>query len=115
VGSGIFVFHLIVTPDGKSILQPNYGKQAVVVYDAKTLVQTGTIPVADTSSEATLMVSADSKTLYEVVGGYLYAYSLATGAQTGWMPALTVESTSGGSVVGSLGVNIQAVDGSGLL
>ena len=108
--------HVIPTPDGKSLLMPIFGN--VEVLNAQTLAQTAIFPVAgDTSSAASMIVSPDSKTLYMGDGvGLLYAYDIASGAQIGWMPNLTVEPITAGSAFGAVGnPNLQAQDSAGLL
>ena len=110
------------TPDGSSLLIPIYGEgtgaaNAVQVINAKTLTETSSFPVlGDTASDASMLVSADSKTLYMYSSGVVYAYNIALGKLVGWTPNLTVEPISGGSVVGSLyGPEMQAMDGTGLI
>jgi len=112
------------TPDGKSLLFPMTNSTStgfageVAVIDSQTLQQTETFSVAgDTSSAASMIVSPDSQTLYIGDGqGILYAYTIATGKEAGWMPNLTVEPTSGGSAFGPItNPNLQAFDGTGLL
>ncbi len=105
------------TPDGKSLLVPDYTSGGtILVYDAKTLTQTSSFPVAgDTSSAASMIVSADSTTLY-MNGGNVYAYNIASGKLVGWTPNLTVVPISGGLAVGSIyGPQMQAMDGTGLI
>lgn len=116
VGSQGFLYHMTPTPDGKSFLVPDFG--SIDVYNAQTLAKTATFSVAgSTSSDASMIVSPDSQTLYMGDGqGRVYAYNIASGKQTGWMPNLTVEPTSGGFNVGpSSNANLQAFDGTGLL
>jgi hypothetical protein len=113
-GGGEFIFHLVSTPDGTAVLQPNQQGAEIAVLNGKTLALERNIPVVSTSSATTIAVSPDSSTLYLNNGEALYAYSIATGAQTGWMPGLTVEPVSGGFDVGTTPV-IQAMDGTGLL
>jgi hypothetical protein len=113
---------LTPTPDGSSLLIPVYGEgtgaaNTVQVINAKTLTETSSFPVAGvTSSAASMVVSADSKTLYMYGGGIVYAYNIASGKLVGWTPYLTVEPLSGGSAVGSIyGPQMQAIDGTGLI
>lgn len=113
-GGGEFIFHLVATPDGKSVLQSNQQASEVAVLDSKTLAVKGNIPVVATSSATTIAVSADSSTMYLNNGDAIYAYDIATGAATGWMPGITVEPLAGGFGIGFEPV-IQAVDGTGLL
>jgi hypothetical protein len=111
------LYSLATTPDGKSILLPDGCTGQVVIYDAKTLTQTAAFAVnGDLSSAASMIVSPDSKTLYMDGAGILYAYDIASGAQIGWMPNLTVEPISGGGNVGPRAqADLQALDGTGLL
>jgi hypothetical protein len=112
------------TPDGTSFLFPillststGFAGQIAVV-DSQTLQQTSIFSVAgDTTSAASMIVSPDSQTLYIGDGvGILYAYNIATGAQVGWMPNLTVEPISSGVAVGPIhNPNLQAFDDTGLL
>jgi len=114
-----FFYTVAPTPDGKSILVPIYTGLTgeIVVYNAQTLTQTATFPVAgDISSAASMIVSPDSKTLYMDGGGIVYAYNIASGALTGWMSNLDVQPVSGGSNVGpAANPSLQAFDGTGLL
>ncbi|MDR3726331.1 MAG: IPT/TIG domain-containing protein [Terracidiphilus sp.] len=115
-----FLYHVLATPDGNSILITDYNSGnggKIDVIDLKTLTQKTSFPVAgDTSSAASLTVSSDSKTLYISGGGMVYAYNIASGSLLGWTPNLIVEAASGGGAVGSsTGPQIQAMDGTGLL
>jgi hypothetical protein len=110
------------TPDGSSLLIPVYGEgigtaNTVQVISTKTLTETSSFQVlGDTSSDASMLVSTDSKTLYMYSSGVVYAYNIASGNLIGWTPNLTVEPISGGSVVGALyGPEMQAMDGTGLI
>lgn len=118
VTSRAFLYTVAVTPDGKSLLVPDYTTGGtILVYDAKTLTQTSSFPVAgDTSSAASMIVSADSTILYMAGGGIAYAYNIASGKLVGWTPNVTVVPTSGGGAVGSIyGPQMQAIDGTGLI
>jgi len=113
-----FLYTVIPTPDGNSLLIPDYTSGGtILVFNAHTLTQTSSFPVAaDTSSAASMIVSADSKTLYIYGGGIVYAYDIASGQLDGWTPYLTVEPISGGEAVGSVsGPEMQAMDGTGLI
>lgn len=113
-----FLYAVTPTPDGKSLLIPDYTTGgSILVLDAHTLTQTSSFPVvADTSSAASMIVSADSKTLYIYGGGIVYAYDIASGKLIGWTPYLSVMNTSSGYVVGSmLGPEMQAIDNTGLI
>lgn len=113
-----FAYSLATTPDGKSIILPDFSTGQVHVFNARTLMQTFTFAVSgDLSSAGSMIVSPDSKTFYiGNGGGFLFAYDLATGTQLGWLPMVTVEPSSGGTAVGPIGSpNLQAFDTSGLL
>ncbi len=115
VGGSSFKF--TTTPNGKYILMGAY-PNGVNVYDAQTLAPLTQFPVnGDTASDAGLVLSADSKTLYVPNGGGLiYAYDMSSHQQIGWLPNMFVPQTSGGFTVGpATGPNLQAVDGTGLL
>jgi hypothetical protein len=110
------------TPDGSSLLVPIYGAgtgtaNTVQIFNAKTLTETSSFPVlGDTASDASMLVSPDSTTLYMYSSGVVYAYNIASGQLVGWTPNLTVEPLSGGLVVGALyGPEMQAMDGTGLI
>ncbi len=110
------------TPDGSSLLVPIYGAgtgtaNTVQVFNAKTLTETSSFSVlGDTASDASMLVSPDSTTLYMYSSGVVYAYNIASGKLLGWTSNLTVEPLSGGSVVGALyGPEMQAMDGTGLI
>jgi hypothetical protein len=109
-------YSVATTPDGKSILVPDYAGQ-VLVFDAKSLTQTGAFAVkADTSAAASMIVSQDSQILYMAGGGLVYAYDIASGNQIGWLPSLWIPTISSGTAVGPIGPpNLQAFDNSGLL
>ncbi|MDR3776145.1 MAG: hypothetical protein P4K97_04565 [Terracidiphilus sp.] len=111
------LYSVATTPDGKSILLPDYSSGQVVVYDAKTLAQTSAFAVkGELSSTASMIVSPDSTTLYMGGGGMIYAYNIATGAQIGWMPNLTLEPILSGGAAGPIASpNLQAFDNTGLL
>ena len=109
---------LATTPDGKSILLPDYSTGQVLIYNAKALTQTAAFAVAgDLSSAASMIVSPDSTTLYIDGTGFIYAYDIASGAQIGWLPNLTVEPISSGNNVSGPASQacLQAFDGTGLL
>ena len=110
-------YSVAATPDGKSILVPFYSPGQVAVFDAKSLTRISSFAVnADTSAAASMIVSPDSKTLYIVGGGFVYAYDIASGAQTGWLPNLAVPPISSGGAAGPVdGPNLQAFDNTGLL
>lgn len=110
-------FSIAPTPDGKSIVVTDGANQSVDVLDPRTFNETKTFPVqGSTSSDATMIVSPDSKTLYVGGAGLLYAYNLASGALVGWLPAVSMQPLSGGFNAGpGTGVNLQAFDNTGLL
>jgi hypothetical protein len=105
-----FGANVAATPDGKSILLPSSTGQ-VGVFDAKTLTQTGSFEVKGDGSMGSMIVSLDSKTLYISGGGLLWAYDIASGAQTGWLPNLTLPSISGSGD----NPHLQSFDNTGLL
>jgi hypothetical protein len=115
VSFGIINFR--TTPDGKSIILPGYGFPGEAeVYDAQTLAPVTRFPVSgDTSTASGFFVSSDSTILFTPSDTIIYAYDLATGRQTGWLPNMYVPPTSGGGAVGPISApNLQATDGKGL-
>ena len=127
-GNGIFVntnaaftqVNFRTTPDGKYIVVPT-GTGApsggnADVYDVTTLKLIKQIPVAgDISTASGFAISADSKTLFAPDMTIIYAYDLATGNQTGWLPNMDVQTLGGGGAFGPItGPDLQAVDGTGL-
>jgi WD40 repeat protein len=114
-GAQEFIYHLAATPDGLSLVAMS--SSAVVVLDAKTLAQKKTFSTsADTGSTANLLVSPDSSTVYMSSGSQIFAYSLASGAMTGWTPSPLVEQSYGGLATGAGGVPIlAAMDNTGLI
>lgn len=115
-----FLYMVTPTPDGKSLLVPesaSSGAGTILVFDSRTLMQTSSFPVAaDVTSAASMIVSADSKTLYIYGGGVVYAYDIASGKLVGWTPYLSDMPISGGFNVGSsYGPEMQAMDGTGLI
>lgn len=119
VSTNGFLDSVTPTPDGNSLLIRGYTGTGgtILVFDAHTLTQTSSFPVAgDTSSAASMIVSADSKTLYIYGGGVVYAYEIPSGMLVGWTPYLTLEPILGGLDVGSSsGPEMQAMDGTGLI
>ncbi len=113
--TGFSLNHILTTPDGKYIVQPNYPTDAVI-YDAHTLNKVAEFSVlGDTSSASGFAISADSKTLFTPSDTIIYAYDLATHQQTGWLPNIFVPFTSGGSAAGPItGPYLLATDGTGL-
>ncbi len=111
-----FIYWIVVSPDGNYIALPVYPGQ-VVVYNAHTLAKVNQFAVAgDTSSAASLIFSADSQTLFVPNSTNVYAYSVATGQLTGWLPNIVVEPTSGGGNVGpSANPNYEFADSTGLM
>jgi IPT/TIG domain len=111
-----FLFKIVTSPDGNYIVLPVYPGQ-VALYDAHTLNKLAQLPVAgDTSSASDPVFSADSQTLFVPSSSIVYAYSVATGQQIGWIPNVEVEYTSGGHAVGqSTSPNYEVADGTGLL
>lgn len=111
-----FVDRLTLSPDGGSIVVPRYPADAAV-YDAGTLATLKEISVnGDTSTASGFVISADSKTLFTPTDSVIYAYDLATGQQTGWLPNVFVPAIGGGGAVGPINSpNLQAVGTTGLL
>jgi YVTN family beta-propeller protein len=114
-------FNIFTSPDGNYLAVPpaQNGEAWVTLYNAHTLAQVAQIAVsenADVSSAAGLVFSADSTTLYVPGTTMVYAYSVATGQQVGWMPNIQVEPTSGGLAVGPISNPFyQVADSTGLL
>ena len=110
------------TPDGNYIILPANTLSAppnntyAYVYDASTLQLVNKILVSgDTSTAAGFAVSADSKTLFVPNDWIIYAYDIASGKQTGWLPNINVPVLNGGSASGPVvNPNLQATDGTGL-
>lgn len=114
-------FNIFTSPDGNYLAVPpaENGQDFVTLYNAHTLAQVAQIsvsPDADLSTAAGLIFSADSTTLFVPGATIVYAYSLATGQQIGWMPNIFVTYTSGGFAVGPpTNPFYQAADATGLL
>ena len=113
---GFSTIKVVTSPDGRYVALPIYPDQ-VVLYDAHNLNQLAVFSVAgDTSSAADLFFSADSSILFVPDVSILYAYSVATHQQVGWMPNIVVQFTSGGYAVGPAASPIfEAGDGTGLI
>jgi hypothetical protein len=107
---------IVVSPDGNYLLFADY-PSSVSLYNAKTLTRVSQVPVSgDTSSAASMVFSPDSKTIYISSPSFVYAYSVATGQQTGWTPNIVVQYAQGGGAAGpATGPNFAAFDGTGLL
>jgi hypothetical protein len=113
-----FLHNVTPTPDGNLLLVPDYiSGGTILVFNAKTLTQTSSFPVAgDVSSTVSMMASADSKTLYIAGGGFIYAYNIATGQLIGWLPGLMLAPVWGGPAdASSGGPQLGAVDATGLI
>jgi hypothetical protein len=113
-GTGTF----ITTPDGKYIIvaDTNEAIAAVNIYDANTLalVENVNLNVPLFSAEA-YVASADSTTLFLLTDTIIYAYSLTTGQQIGWVPNIFLPPSSGGLATGPVNSPLlQAVDVTGL-
>ncbi len=117
VANDSFSYNVLVSPDGKYIIQPaNYPSQAVL-YDANTLVELGDFQVLSdsTDSDSGFFISSDSSTLYTPDNNWIYAYDIATQQQIGWVSNLFVPPTSGGEAVAPISNPFfLATDGSGL-
>lgn len=113
-----FPLKLSVSPDGKYLATRDFSNGgSVLLVDANTLALLSQFPVnGDTSSGASIAFSADSSTLFVSSSSIVYAYSVTTHQQTGWLPNLVVEPISGGSVEGPIsGPDILPVGNTGLL
>jgi hypothetical protein len=110
-------YNVLVSPDGKYIIQPaNYPAQAVL-YDANTLAEVGSFQVLSdsTDSDSGFFISSDSSTLYTPDNNWIYAYDIGSQQQMGWVSNLVVAPTSGGSAVAPPNNPFfLATDGSGL-
>jgi hypothetical protein len=109
------VVNFRTTPDGKYIVVPSY-PGGVSLYDTQTLAPGPQFSVSGDSSTASgFFVSTDSTTLFTPSSTIIYAYDLATQQQTGWLPNMDVQPTSGGGAEGPITApNVQATDGTGL-
>lgn len=107
---------LVASPNGRYVAVAMYPNQ-VGIYDAHSLNQIAVFNVAgETGSDSDFIFSADSTTLFVPNASYVYAYSLSTFQQIGWIPNFSVNYISGGFAVGpSDNPFLQAVDGTGLL
>lgn len=114
-GASFTMVNFRTTPDGKYIIVPGY-PGGVNLYDAKTLAPVTQFSVSGDSSTASgFFLSADSKTLFAPSSTIIYAYGLTTQEQTGWLPNMDVQPTSGGFAEGPISApNLQATDGTGL-
>lgn len=122
VGTGLASVNFRVTPDGKYIVVPTNTltpppNQYAAVYDLATLNLVSQFPVSgDTSSASGFAISADSKTVFVPNAWIIYAYDIASGKQTGWLPNINVPVITSGMAWGPVsGPNLQAVDGTGLI
>jgi WD40 repeat protein len=107
---------IIVSPDGRYLAFPIY-PNAIELVDANTLTQVASFPVlADDGSDAAILFSPDSSTVFINDASFIYAYSVSTQQLVGWIPNLTVEYTQGGSAVGPpTNPNFGVFDNTGLL
>jgi Fibronectin type III domain/IPT/TIG domain len=114
-GASFTMVNFRTTPDGKYIIVPKYPGGANV-YDAQTLQPLPQVSVSgDTSTASGFFISPDSTTLYAPSSTIIYAYDLATGEQTGWLPNMDVQNENGGGAEGPITApNVQATDGTGL-
>ena len=114
-GASFTMVNFRTTPDGKYIVVPGYPGGANL-YDTQTLQPLTPLSVSgDTSTASGFFISPDSTTLFTPSDSIIYAYDLATGQQTGWLPNMDVQAISGGSGEGPYSApNVQATDGTGL-
>ena len=121
-------FPVAPTPDGKSllVLQPGGATSTsppaqILVLDAGTLSQTAIIQLTAYTTDTTAMfVSPDSTTVFIGEGGaetpIVYAYNIATGVQTGWLPNLFLSPIVAGYTGAPIySPDFQAIDNTGLL
>lgn len=91
---------IVPSPDGKYIavaIFPN----AIQLLDQKTLNSITQFSVnSDNLSDAAILFSPDSSTLYVSSSTVVNAYNIATKQLSGWIPNIVVTYTSGGSAVG---------------
>jgi hypothetical protein len=107
----------VVTPDGKYIVLLAGGVNgSVYLLDAATLNPAGMFNLnAEAYAAEALTVSADSSTVFVMTDTIIYAYSLVTGQQVGWLGNIYVPPTSGGLAAGPINSPyLQATDGTGL-
>jgi hypothetical protein len=111
-GSG----RIFLSPDGNDIAVGIPGGQ-LALYNAHTLAVINTFPIApNPGGSFSLIFSPDSKTLFASNDNTVYAYSVATGQQIGWLSNIYVPPTSGGSASGPIdSPDFEAFDNSGLL
>lgn len=104
--------NLLTSPDGKYIIEPS--SIGATLYDAKTLSTVASINMSG-GSGFIATVSPDSKTLFVLGDTIVYAYSLETYQQVGWVPNIDVQLTSGGLGAGpATSPYLLATDGTGL-
>lgn len=110
------IYKVIESSDGNYIALPAYPNQ-VALYNAHSLNKTTQFPVAvNPFGDSNVVFSADSQTLFVSNETTVYAYSVVTGQQTGWLPNIVLPPSTGGSVVGIVdSPNYEASDGTGLL
>jgi len=113
---GFVTMNLFPSPDGRYVVVRGNSNQANF-YDAHTLLLLFSINLAGSTDSGTAFTfSADSRTLYFLTDGFVYAYDIASKQLIGWLPNMLVEYTSGGLVVGPVtSPNYEAIDGTGLL
>jgi len=113
---GFSTTKIVVSPDGRYLAFVVYPNQ-VVLYDVHTLNRVAAFtPAGDTSSASGLVFSADSQTLFVPNSSIVYAYDVATQAQTGWLPNIIVEYTQGGLAAGpAVNPVYEVTEGTGLL
>jgi YVTN family beta-propeller protein len=108
--------NIFASPDGNYLAFPSY-PNSIVLYNAHTLTQIAQFNSAgDNSSAANIMFSPDSQTLFIQSSTIVYAYSVATQKEVGWLPNIWVDYTSGGFAVGpATGPIYEVTDGTGLM
>ena len=111
-------FVVAASPDGHYLVSESGGNgyQQAVVLDAKTLDVVREFPInTGFSGASSFVVSADSSTLYMTTDSIVYAYNLATGQLSGWLPNLFLTDGYSGLAGASSGLNIGTEDDTGLL
>jgi hypothetical protein len=117
IAPGFSLNNIVTSPDGNYIVLPAYPGN-VDVYDAHTLSKTSEFAVpSGVGSDSGFATTADSKTLLvpSDSDNIIYAYSLSTHQQIGWLANIYVTPMGEGFAVGPVDTPfLQAVDGTGL-